>query len=247
MWYLELLEKGIERFGNRYAGEEADVEVGLAEQMSAFRTNKDEIKRLILRLDLGFDPDEWDRDDREALAGGIRTETKPMVIAANKMDTPEARANYDEITNDPEYDHLPIVPASAHAEKALKRADEQEMIEYRPGDGDFEIREELSADQTTGLARIRGFVYEFDGTGVQRALDAALFSELGAIAVLPGAANGDPDDGKFMHDCFVLSDGSTTEEFAYFLHSDICEDLLHGMTVGAVARSVPVTNSPTAT
>ncbi|WP_336364317.1 redox-regulated ATPase YchF [Halalkalicoccus salilacus] len=229
MWYLEILEKGIEKFSNRYAGEEADIEVELAEQMSAFRISKDEIKRLVLRLGIGFDPIEWDEGDREALAREIRRETKPMVIAANKMDTPEARANYEEITNDPEYDHLTIVPVSAHAEKALKRADEQGAIDYRPGDGDFEVLEALSAEQEAGLARIGEFVREFDGTGVQRALEAALFSELGAIAVFPGSANGEPEDGKFMRDCFALPEGSTTEEFAYFLHSDIGEGLLHGI------------------
>lgn len=229
MWYLEILEKGIAKYENRYGGEEADVEVELAEQMSAFGINKDEIKRLILRLDLGFDPAAWDEADRKALAREIRVETKPMVIAANKMDTPEARANYESITDDPDYDHLTIVPASAHAEKALKRADERGAIEYRAGDGDFEITGDLSSEQEAGLARIREFVREFGGTGVQRALEAALFEELDAIAVFPGSAGGDPENGKFMRDCFVLPEGSTTDDFAYFLHSDIGEGLLHGI------------------
>lgn len=229
MWYLEILEKGIEKFTNRYAGEEADIEIELAEQMSAFRTTKDEIKRLILRLDIGFDPIEWDASEREALAREIRMETKPMVIAANKMDTPEAQANYEAITEDPEYEHLTIVPASAHAEKALKHADEQGAIEYRAGDREFEVRENLSGEQEVGLSRIEEFIQAFDGTGVQRALESALFSELDAIAVFPGSANGDPEDGKFMRDCFVLPTESTTEDFAYFLHSDIGDGLLHGI------------------
>lgn len=229
MWYLEILEKGIEKFTNRYAGEEADIEIELAEQMSAFRTTKDEIKRLILRLDIGFDPIEWDASEREALAREIRMETKPMVIAANKMDTPEAQANYEAVTEDPEYEHLTIVPASAHAEKALKHADEQGAIEYRAGDSEFEVRENLSGEQEVGLSRIEEFIQTFDGTGVQRALETALFSELDAIAVFPGSANGDPEDGKFMRDCFVLPTESTTEDFAYFLHSDIGDGLLHGI------------------
>ena len=229
MWYLEILEKGIEKFTNRYAGEEADIEIELAEQMSAFRINKDEIKRLILRLDIGFDPIEWDASEREALAREIRMETKPMVIAANKMDTPEAQANYEAVTEDPEYEHLTIVPASAHAEKALKHADEQGAIEYRAGDSEFEVRENLSGEQEVGLSRIEEFIQAFDGTGVQRALESALFSELDAIAVFPGSANGDPEDGKFMRDCFVLPTESTTEDFAYFLHSDIGDGLLHGI------------------
>ncbi len=80
--------------------------------MSAFKTNEDEIKLLIRRVDIGFDPEEWDDDDRLELAREIRKETKPMVIAANKMDTPEAQENYEEITTDPAYEHLTIVPVA---------------------------------------------------------------------------------------------------------------------------------------
>ena len=47
--------------------------------------------------------------------------------------------------------------------------------------------------------------------------------------MFPGSANTEPEDGKFMRDCFALLEGSTTEEFTYFLHSDIGEGLLHGI------------------
>jgi ribosome-binding ATPase YchF (GTP1/OBG family) len=227
MWYLDILEKGIERYRSGYHGENGDIETELAEQMSAFRTNEDEIKQVILSLDLALDPDAWDESDRERLAREIRMRTKPMIVAANKMDTPAAQANYDAITSDPEYDHLTVVPVSAHAEKALKTADESGVVAYRPGASDFEVVEDVSDEQAAGLDTIASFVADFDGTGVQSALETALFERFGAIAVFPG--NGSPrDDGTFLQDCFVLPEDSTAEEFAYFLHSDIGEGFLHG-------------------
>ncbi|WP_231184783.1 redox-regulated ATPase YchF [Haladaptatus sp. DYF46] len=229
MWYLEILEKGIERFRSGYAGEEKQIEVDLAEQMSAFKTNKDEIKQVILSLGLDLDPETWEGEDREALACEIRKRTKPMVIAANKMDTPAAQANYEEITSDPEYEHLTIIPASAHAEKALKNADEQGVIDYDAGDSDFEITGDVSEEQEEGLAQIREFTTEFDGTGVQRALEAALFDELDLIAVFPGSANGSASKKGVFRDCFLLPGGSTAEDFAYHLHSDIGDGFLHGI------------------
>lgn len=230
MWYLEVLEKGIERYETGYDGEDDDIEVELAEQMSAFRTNKDEIKREILSLGLDLDPETWDGTDREELAREIRKATKPMVVAANKMDTPEAQQNYEEITADPDYDHLTFVPVSAHAEKALKRADEQGAVEYRPGDADFEIVGDLAADQREGLDAIGAFVDEYDGTGVQRALEAALFDELGVVPVFPGGANGLGNErGEVLPDCFLLPEGATAEDFAYHVHSDIGEGFLHGI------------------
>ncbi|WP_459194256.1 redox-regulated ATPase YchF [Halosimplex sp. J119] len=230
MWYLDILEKGIERYRSGYHGQERDIEVDLAEQMSAFGTNEDEIKQVLLSLGLELDPDEWDEADKEALAREIRLRTKPMVVAANKMDKPVAQENFAEITEEDEYDHLTFVPVSAHAEKALKSADEQGVVDYRPGDPEFEIVDDVSGEQEAGLEQIREFVTEYEGTGVQQALETALFDVLDAIAVFPGAEK-PQEDGTFLQDCFVLPGGSTAEEFAYFLHTDIGEGFLHAMDI----------------
>ncbi|UIO99360.1 redox-regulated ATPase YchF [Halobaculum sp. CBA1158] len=231
-WYLDILEKGIEKFESMYRGpnpgDEVGVEEVLAEQMSAFRTNKDEIKQVVLSLDLSLEPDAWDDEDRFELAREIRKRTKPMVIAANKMDAPAARENYEAITSDPEYEHLTIVPASAHAEGSLKTADEAGVVDYTPGDEDFEVVGDVSDEQAQGLEVIREFVTEYGGTGVQSVIEAALFDELDAKAVFPGSASGSWSKGPFR-DCFVLPGHATAEDFAYTLHSDIGDGFLHGI------------------
>ncbi|WP_255195320.1 redox-regulated ATPase YchF [Halorarius litoreus] len=229
MWYLEILEKGLEKYANAYNKAETDIEVTLAEQMSAFGITKDEVKQLILRCDLTLDPETWDGDDEERLAREIRKETKPILIAANKMDTPEAQANYEEITSDPEYDHLTIVPASAHAEKALKNAEEAGVVDYTPGDETFEVVGDVSDEQEQGLEAIREFTTEYGGAGVQQSIERALFDVLGFIPVFPGSANGKADTEGRFRDCFLLPEDSTTEDFAYHIHSDIGDGLLHGI------------------
>jgi len=229
-WYLDILGKGIERYRSGYEGEEKAIEADLAEQMSAFGISDDEIKQVVLSLDLELDPETWEDGDRKRLAHEIRVRTKPMVIAANKMDTEAARRNWEEITSDPEYDHLTFVPVSAHAEKALKNGAERGVVDYRPGDDTFTVTGDPPAETAAGLERIREFVAEFGGTGVQQVLETALFGELDAIAVFPGARSGGEDD-TFLQDCFVLPGGSTAEGFAYFLHSDIGDGFLHAHDV----------------
>ncbi|MFC7175951.1 redox-regulated ATPase YchF [Halosegnis marinus] len=228
-WYLGILEKGLDKYADAYDKENTDIEVVLAEQMSAFRTNKDEIKRLVLRCDLSLDPETWDDDDAVELAREIRKETKPILIAANKMDTPEARANWDEITNDSDYDHLTFVAASAHAEKALKNADEAGVVDYTPGADGFEVTGDVSDEQAAGLADIEDFVAEYGGTGVQGAIETALFDVLGVVPVFPGSANGKGDEEGRFRDCFLLPEGATTSDFAYHIHSTIGDGLLHGI------------------
>ncbi|MFC6725394.1 redox-regulated ATPase YchF [Halobium palmae] len=229
MWYLEILEKGIERYRSGYEGEERAIEADLAEQMSAFKIKEEELKQVILGQGLDLDPADWDGTDREGLAREIRKRTKPMCIAANKMDDPDARENFAEVTSDPEYDHLTFVPVSAHAAKALKKAADAGVVDYRAGDDEFEVVEDVSDEQRAGLERIRDHVDRYDGTGVQRALETALFDVMGAMAIFPGSANGSADEKGAFRDCFVLPEGSTTEDFAYHLHSDIGEGLLHGV------------------
>jgi ribosome-binding ATPase YchF (GTP1/OBG family) len=226
-WYLDILDKGIQRYESKQLSD-PDPEDVLAEQLSAFGISAAEIKQVILSVGLDVAPLSWDDEDRERLAREIRKRTKPMVVAANKMDTPEAQANWDEITSDPAYDHLSFVPVSAHAEKALKQANEQGAVEYTPGDATFEQTADLPEEKAAGLEQIREFVAEFDGTGVQDALETAVFDVLDLKAVFPGSASGSWSEGPFR-DCFLLPADATAEEFAYHLHSDIGEGFLHGI------------------
>jgi ribosome-binding ATPase YchF (GTP1/OBG family) len=226
-WYLDILEKGIERYESKQLSD-PDPEEVLAEQLSAFGISAGEIKQVILSLGLDVAPLSWTLDERERLAREIRTRTKPMVIAANKMDTHAAQDHWDEIANDPDYEHLTFVPVSAHAEKALKNGKEQGVVDYTPGEAEFEITGEVPPEKTDGLEQIRTFVEEFDGTGVQQALEAAVFDVLGLKAVFPGSASGTWSNGPFR-DCFLLPADATAEDFAYHLHSDIGEGFLHGI------------------
>ncbi|RLM53568.1 redox-regulated ATPase YchF [Halobellus sp. Atlit-31R] len=229
MWYLDVLEKGLERYRSGYHGEDKKIEEDLAEQMSAFKTNKDEIKQILLATDAGLDPEEWDADTKERVAREIRKRTKPIVIAANKMDKPASQEHFEEVTSDPDYEHLTFVPTSAHAEKALKQAEKADVVDYQPGASTFEVVGDPSEEQVAGLEQIRAYVEEFGGTGVQDVLESALFDVMGAIAIFPGSANGRADSEGVFRDCFILPDGSTTEDFAYHLHSDIGDGLLHGI------------------
>jgi ribosome-binding ATPase YchF (GTP1/OBG family) len=229
-WYLGILNKAVERFEGAYEGADPEIEAYVATQMDAFGVSADLAKQVMLTLDVGLEPVTWDDEDRLALARELRLRTKPMVVAANKMDHPAARENWESITGDPAYEHLSFVPVSAHAEKALKNASENDAVEYEPGADGFTITGELSAEQERGLEQIREFVTEYDGTGVQTVLETALFDVLGVVPVFPGSANGIvTDEGKVLRDCFLLPPEATVEEFAYTIHTDIGDGLLHGI------------------
>ena len=60
-----------------------------------------------------------------------------MIIAANKIDTPKGKENYEILVK--KFPDLIIIPCSADSELALREAAKANMIEYVPGDTDFKI------------------------------------------------------------------------------------------------------------
>lgn len=99
-----------------------------------------------------------------------------------------------------------------------------------PGDATFEVVDDVSDEQPAGLERVSEFVAEYSGTGVQGALETAVFDVLGSVAVFPGSAGGlGTAEGKLLPDCFLLPGDATTADFAYHIHSDLGNGLLHGV------------------
>src|SRR5438094_8896761 len=81
-----------------------------------------------------------------------------------------------------------MVPVSAEAELALRRAVEKGLISYRPGDPDSSVNAsaKLSPEQKAGLEMIRKQVLAPEGaTGVQECINSAFFKLLDMIVVYP--------------------------------------------------------------
>jgi ribosome-binding ATPase YchF (GTP1/OBG family) len=77
-------------------------------------------------------------------------------------------------------------------------AAEGKFINYTPGDQSFSVSPEanLSAAQRAGLQKVADFMQAFGGTGVQKALDAAVFGLLDRIVVFPVEDEHKLTDGK---------------------------------------------------
>jgi ribosome-binding ATPase YchF (GTP1/OBG family) len=67
----------------------------------------------------------------------------------------------------------------------------------------------------------------FGNTGIQNALDIAVFDFLKYIAIFPASPNKLADSqGHILPDCFLLKEGSTALDFAFSLHSDIGKNFI---------------------
>lgn len=228
MWFFGILKKPWERFSRQLQQEGKKIEKEVAKQFSGLKITEEIVKEAIRSLNLEQDPTKWSEKELKNFATFLRKKSKPMIIAANKIDVPGAAKNLEKVKK--EFQDYIIVPCSAESELALKEAAKHHLIEYVPGSRDFKIAEEkeLSDRQKNALSFIKkGILEQHGSTGVQEVLNKAVFELLGYIAVFPVATNKLADkDGNILPDCFLVPQNTTTQDFAFKIHTDIGADFI---------------------
>lgn len=220
-WYYNIFMKVWRSFARKTEMENVNFSEAVAKQFSGLKVNEEQVKHILLKLNLPKKPSMWDNEQLISFASELRKQSKPMIIAANKIDTEKARENYKKLKE--RFPNLIIIPCSADFELALREAAKSKLIEYIPGEKDFKILKELADKQKEALNKIKKKVLSvYEGTGVQEILNYAVFELLKYITVFPISNVNKLTDskGKVLPDCFLLPEGSTALDFAYFLHTD---------------------------
>lgn len=219
LWYLGILKKVWPVFSRTLEMQKGKFEEAVAKQFSGLKATRDDVKRVVLRLNLDPEkPTKWSEQDLGAFARELRRGTKPMIIAANKVDRPSGKANFEKVKAEFDY---PIVACFADGELALREADRAGLISYVPGDVSFEVKGNLKPAQAAGLDKIKGVLAEFGSTGVQEVLNKTVLEVLGCICVFPAGSKLADSKGNVLPDCYIMPNGSTALDFAFRLHTDI--------------------------
>jgi len=184
---------------------------------------------------------QWSQDDLMSLVREARRASKPILIAANKADLPTAPDNIKRLTEQFKGRYV-VVPTSAEAELALRKAAKAGLIKYIPGSSSFEVVGRLTPEQRKALDYIEENVLKrYGSTGVQDALDKAVFELLGMIAVFPVENEKKLTDskGNVLPDVYLVHRDSTARDLAYEIHTELGEkfafaiDALTGRRLGS--------------
>jgi ribosome-binding ATPase YchF (GTP1/OBG family) len=234
MWFLGIFKKVWSRFSRQVMQEHEEISKAIAKQFTGLGTDEDMIKDIVNSLSLKEKAiTSWSDEDLSTFVREIRKRTKPMVIAANKADSPVAMENIERLRK--EFSDYRIIPCSSEAELALKEAGKKGLIEYIPGESDFKILKEdgLDEKQKKALEFIRNFVLKRLGsTGVQEILNTCVFDVLRYVYVFPGGVSKLEDQyGNVLPDCFLMKPSSTALDFAYKVHSDIGDNFVKAIDV----------------
>ncbi len=194
----------------------------LGEQLSGLKIREEEVKRVMKLLELSEKAEKWTDAHILEFAREIRKRSKPIIIAANKADRSEANGNIKKLKE--KYPETLIIPCSAESELALREAGKDKLIDYIPGDKDFQIIGKVNEKQEKALEFVKKNVLNVYGsTGVQNCLNEAVFSFLKYIVVFPveNEHHFSSKKGNILPDAHVLPSGSTSLDLAFSIHSDI--------------------------
>jgi len=235
-WYLGILKKGWEKFARLVMQEKKQIHTALAKQLSGLGVTEDLIESSITSLGLDSEkPANWSDEDMLKLARALRKKTKPMLIAANKIDVLGAEENLKKLKA--EFPDYIVIPCSAESELALREAAKHGLIDYVPGEANFTLTEEGKSKLNEAQQKALNFIKEtvldkFKTTGVQDVLDAAVLKLLKYIAIHPGGVGKLEDSkGNIIPDCFLMPEGSTALDFAYKLHTDFGKNFIKAIDV----------------
>ena len=234
LWLAGIVDRNWESVERKSRSPDFDLDAALSDMLTGFGATEYDVTAVLRDLEYPDDPKAWSDADREALARAVRRRTKPIVVVANKVDA----APDDAVDRIREGTDKPVIPATADGELALRRAADAGVVDYDPGDESFEIVGDVSDDQRAGLDALRESMATHGGTGVQSALNAAVYDLLDRITAYPVQDAGKWTDGtgNVLPDAFLLASGATPRDLAYAVHSDIGEGYLHAVDARASRR-----------
>ncbi|HXG06624.1 MAG TPA: redox-regulated ATPase YchF [Nitrososphaera sp.] len=232
MWYVKLLEGNRDKISHSInAGTE--MVSAITEVFRGIGVREEHVKAALDQNNLtGVPFDDFGPQQSKDFCWSLRDISKPTLIVANKVDLPTAAENFNRLRE--EYKDMIVVPASADAELTLRRAESRGIIRYLPGDERFEINDQtqLNDKQKWALNFIRKDILgEYMRTGVQFAINVAVFKLLKMNAVYPVA---DPQrlsdkHGNVLPDVYLMQAGSTVEDLAREIHSDLAKGILYAL------------------
>jgi ribosome-binding ATPase YchF (GTP1/OBG family) len=231
MWMVTILKKDWAKIARTAEADKKGIATPLEERLTGLGIKRQSVSEAIRKANLNVDkPATWSDEDFYRFVDNLRRISKPMLIVANKIDLPTAEANLKRMK---ELDYM-VIPCSAEAELALRRAAEKGLISYKPGDGDFKVTqpEKLSLGQIKALDAIREKVLRKNGsTGVQDAINMAYFKLLNMITVYPveDLEHLSDHNERVLPDTYLVPNGTTARQFAYIIHTELGESFLYAV------------------
>ncbi len=129
----------------------------------------------------------------------------------------------------------------------MRRAARAGLVDYRPGDPNFSIRDpaRLSPPQSKALEALRTVMSTWQGTGVQASLERLVFDRLHQIVIYPveDETHWTDSRGRVLPDALLVPAETPARAVAYRVHTDLGEHFIRaidGRTHRAIGAEQPL-------
>ena len=231
MWLTQILKKDWPKMARTAEAGAEDLVSLLETRLSGLAIRRNHIIEALKKTNLNTEkPTLWSDDDMMRFLNVLRSISKPMLIAANKIDIPTAEENAEGLKKL----GYTVIPCCAEAELALRRATEKSLVDYKPGDCNFAIMkpEELTETQGKALKVIQERILQkFGSTGVQESINMAFFKLLNMIVVYPveDLEHLSDHNGRVLPDAYLVPYGTTARQLAFIIHTELGEGFIHAI------------------
>jgi len=232
LWFKVAVDRALQRAMKKTL-KGSSFEKPMSKELAGIGVKPEHVKKSMEESGLaGKHPREWKDTDSRTFSESLRVTSKPTLIIANKMDLAYSEKNFEKLRE--EFKSQLVVPVCSEAEVALKRAEEKGFIQYVPGEETFKVLDDsrLSKDQAWALAYVQQRVMtKWMRTGVQFALNSAIFKLLGMNAVYPveDAKNLSDKKGNTLPDAYLIPQGYVPKDLAREIHTDLAKSMLYAL------------------
>jgi len=227
-WFKQILKREWQKLTKEFEQKTVKLTDGIAQRFSGLGIKDYQVHAVL--LDLGLltkKPAEWNDSDLYSFSKQLRKQTKPILIAANKADLCKDLDIIKKIQD------TKVIPCSAETELLLRKAAKAGMVDYLPGNEKFSTKDnaQISSQQKTALDLVKTVFSKIKTTGIQNALNYAVFELLKFIVVYPveDETNLCNKDGELFPDAKLLAENSTAKNLASTIHADIAKGFLHAI------------------
>ncbi|MFN3805248.1 MAG: redox-regulated ATPase YchF [Pyrobaculum sp.] len=232
LWLTSIIRKDWDKAVRLVEFSKRDLVEVLSEKLAGLGITRGQVEKALAEVGLSKKPpSRWEEKDFYSFSKTVRAYSKPIVIAANKVDLPEGEEGYKRLRE--RYPDRIIVPTSAEVELALRRAASKGLVRYRPGDSGFEVVGTPTSQQKAVLEKIAEVLKKWGGTGVTRAINAAVFDALNYVAVYPVEDEKRLSDknGNVLPDLLLVPHVYTVRDLAYTIHTELGERFVAAIDV----------------
>jgi hypothetical protein len=238
-WIKGIISSGWQRGARRVQSEgERALNSYLLDQLTGIGAKEIHISAGIIAVNGKYPnagvPWNWGDDELNTIASAIREALFPISIAANKADRSTSKS-WPELTELIDKGGGILVPTSAEAELALRRASRAGLITHTPGHSNFEITEQgeskLSEAQRKGLESITQSLDSWGGSGLIGLLSKVVFDILKNRVAYPvqDETHWIDGEGNILPDAILVPEGTTAKGLAYAVHTDLGDGFIRAV------------------